>query len=175
MSSASQASTGTGAAAGSTPNSSNSNASSPAVAATVQGGVVDFPLPGQKGAPKKFKGKHSEVLPFLRYYERLCQKHRVTDDGDKVENITQYCSRSVRKFMEALQSYNDKDWSQFQADIKKFYEADKDQKRFKVRDLEKLVKHSRTKPMKTMKAWVKYGRDFIRIAGWLKSHTSISD
>lgn len=73
------------------------------------GGVVDFPLPGQKGAPKKFKGKHSEVLTFLHFYERLCSKHHVVDDDDKVESITQYCSRSVRKFMEALPSFVKKD------------------------------------------------------------------
>ena len=139
------------------------------------GGVVDFPLPGQKGAPKKFKGKHSEVLTFLHFYERLCSKHHVVDDDDKVESITQYCSRSVRKFMEALPSYVKKDWSAFVADIKKYYEADKDQRRFKMRDLEKLVKHSRSRSMNTMAAWIKYGRDFIRVAGWLKSHQNISE
>ena len=59
-----------------------------AAAAPLGGGVVDLPLPGQKGAPKKFTGKHSDVLPFLYFYERLCQKHNVTSDQDMVESIT---------------------------------------------------------------------------------------
>ena len=52
---------------------SSSNASSSI------GGVVDMPLPGQKGAPKKFKGKHSDVLPFLYFYvfSELLQKKLV--------------------------------------------------------------------------------------------------
>ena len=118
----------------------------------VASGVIDFPLPGHKSAPKKFKGKHSDVIPFIHFYERLCIKYHVTDDTEKVENITQYCSRSVRKFMEALPSYVTPNWDQFVKDVKKFYEADKDQRRFKVRDLEKLVKHSRSKSMNSMAA-----------------------
>ena len=62
--------------------------------------AVDLPLPGTKGAPKKFKGCFSEVEMFLHHYERLCKKYNVTADKEKVENITQYCSRNVREFME---------------------------------------------------------------------------
>ncbi|EKM49115.1 uncharacterized protein PHACADRAFT_107488, partial [Phanerochaete carnosa HHB-10118-sp] len=141
----------------------------------VGGGVVALPLPGQRGAPRKFKGKHSDVLPFLRFYGLLCDKHNVTSDRDKVESILHYCSRSVRKFMEGLRSYQRRDWNDFVSDVKRFYEADKDQERFMVRDLEKLARHSRVKSIKTMAAWVKYCRDFIRIAGWLKQKGRLSD
>ena len=139
------------------------------------GGVVDFPLPGTKGAPKKFKGKHSDVLPFLHFYERLCRKHNVTSDTEKVENITQYCSSSVRRFMEGLPSYQTPDWAAFVRDLKKYYEADKEDKRFIIRDLEKFARHSRTRPLRTMKAWTKYMRDFIRIGGWLRKNGRLSD
>ena len=148
---------------------SSSNASSSI------GGVVDMPLPGQKGAPKKFKGKHSDVLPFLYFYEHLCQKHHVISDNDKTESITQCCSRSVRKFMEGLPSYQSKKWLDFVKDIKKFYDAEKDTKRFKLRDLEKFAKRSHLKSISNMAAWIKYSHDFIRIAGWLKSKKNISD
>ena len=40
----------------------------------VVSGVIDFPLPGHKSAPKKFKGKHSDVIPFIHFYEQLCIK-----------------------------------------------------------------------------------------------------
>ena len=139
------------------------------------GGIVDLPLPGTKAAPKKFKGKYTEVLTFLHFYERLCQKHHVVSDKDRVESITQYCSQSVKKFMEGLQSYQIPNWNNFVRDIKKFYEADKDDRRFVTRDLEKLAKHSKLKSVKTMKAWNKYMRDFIRIAGWLRQHSRLAE
>lgn len=57
--------------------------------------AADLPLPGTKGAPKKFTGKYSEVDRFLYHYARLCQKYNPIRDKDKFENISQYCSRSV--------------------------------------------------------------------------------
>ena len=87
--------------------------------------AVDLPLPGTKGAPKKFKGRFSEVETFLHYYERLCKKYNVTADKEKVENITQYCSRNVREFMEGLRSYASRVWKDFIGDIRKYFEADR--------------------------------------------------
>ncbi|GJE97289.1 hypothetical protein PsYK624_135050 [Phanerochaete sordida] len=139
------------------------------------GGVVDLPLPGTKGAPKKFKGKHSEVLPFFHFYDRLCQKHHVTTDHDKVTSITQYCSRAVHKFMEGLASYQTPNWNAFVRDIQKYYEADKDSKRYATSDLQKLSHRSRSKSIKTLKAWNRYMRDFIRIGGWLMQNSLITD
>ena len=76
-------------------------------------GVYYLPVPGSKNAPKKFTGKFSEIKLFIKHYEKLCIQKKVTDPGDKVENITQYCSRKVREFMEGLPSYAYKDWDLF--------------------------------------------------------------
>ena len=137
--------------------------------------AVDLPLPGTKGAPKKFKGCFSEVETFLHYYERLCKKYNVTTDKERVENITQYCSRNVREFMEGLRSYALRVWKDFISDIRKYFEADRDNKRYKVRDLEKYVLKTRKQQSPNMKAWIKYSRGFICIGGWLVTEKKLSD
>ena len=138
-------------------------------------GVNNLPIIGTKGAPKKFKGKSSEVEILLRHMDRLYAKYNVTDDKDKVESITQYCSRSVRQFMEGLSSYITPNWTQFSKDLKKFYEADKDTRRYKVRDLENYIIESRSHGAFTsLASWMKYNRGFISIAGWLVQHQKIT-
>ena len=148
----------------------------PRMAGYIPQGVVDLPLPGTKGAPKKFKGKFSEVDQFLYFYERLCQKCHVTRDIDKIENIAQYCSRPVKEVLEGLSSYTAGRWSDFVKDIRKFFEADKDAKRYKVRDLEEFTNKMRRKnTVPSLDKWNKYNRGFIRIAGWLKKEGRVSD
>ena len=137
--------------------------------------VVDLPLPGTKGAPKKFKGDFSEVDRFLHYYERLCKKFNVTRGDEKVENITQYCSRVVRETMEGLASYEGQDWDKFKADVRKLYEADKDSKRYRTRDLEDYIRQTRKRTKElNMESWIAYTRGFVRIGGWLKRQKKIT-
>ena len=133
-------------------------------------GAVDLPIVGTKGAPKKFKGQASDVYSFIRHYEKLCDKCNVTSDQEKIENITQYCSRSVREFLEGLSSYAEDSWSGFKKDFKEFFNADRDERRFRIRDLEKYCSQNRhAGPIKDLAAWRKYNRGFIRIAGWLEN------
>ena len=137
--------------------------------------VIDLPLPGSKGAPKKFKGHHSEVERFLYFYERLCRKYNVTVEQEKVENLTQYCSRSVREFLEGLKSYGTGSWTAFREDFRKYFDVDKDVKRYKVKDLEKFVKQrSKTHKIIDIEGWIKYNRAFIRIAGWLQRNNKVT-
>ena len=137
--------------------------------------VTDMPFLGQKGAPKKFKGKSADIDIFIRHYEHMIPKYHLNTDKDKVENITQYCSKAVRQFMEGLSSFQVPNWTQFAKDLRKFYEADKDSRRYKVRDLEDFVISSRAKePFTSQAAWMKYNREFIRISGWLESKNKIT-
>ena len=130
--------------------------------------AADLPIAGTKGAPKKFKGHAADVDQFLRHYERLLAKYNIVSDKDKVESITQYCSRDVREFLEGLSSYLNPQWNNFAKDIRKYYEADKETRRYKVRDLEKYVIESRGHDsFSKLESWLKYNRGFIRIAGWL--------
>ena len=117
-------------------------------------GAVDLPIVGTKGAPKKFKGQASDVYSFIRHYEKLCDKCNVTSDQEKIENITQYCSRSVREFLEGLSSYAEDSWSGFKKDFKEFFNADRDERRFCIRDLEKYCSQNRhAGPIKDLAAW----------------------
>lgn len=142
----------------------------------VSRGVIDLPIAGTKGAPKKFKDHSSDVEPFLQHYTKLCAKHNVTLPHERIQNITQYCSRPVREFLEGLSTFRSHDWNAFQKDIKEHYNADKDDKRFRIRDLERYVANARTKiDIRDLSAWRKYNRGYICIGGWLLEHHKITD
>lgn len=139
-------------------------------------GVYHLPVPGSKSAPKKFKGKFSEVKPFIKHYEKLCIQKGVTDDEERIQNISQYCSRSVREFMEGLTSYNGNNWGTFVQDLLEYYDAERDIKRYKRGDLEAFCKRMRHKKSSMqLSRWKSYNREFIRIAGWLVSRQKISE
>ena len=137
-------------------------------------GAADLPIIGTKGAPKKFKGRSSEVETFLQHYEKLCTKYDVTDAHEKIESITQYCSRTVREFLEGLITFKGTDWELFKQDFKEFYNADKDDRRFRCQDLDRYVIKSRKNQVSTLALWREYTRGYIRIAGWLLAHKKIT-
>ena len=101
-------------------------------------GIANLPIPGSKSAPKKFKGKYSDVHPFLCHYEQICTHLSITDNKEKIENITQYCSRQVQLFLESLTSYDQSpaDWEAFKKDIIKFFDAEQDNQVYKKSDLQ---------------------------------------
>ena len=139
-------------------------------------GPNSLPIVGQKGAPKKFRGKSSEVELFIKHYERLCSQRSVIDDIDKVENITQYCSKSVRECIESLNSYTEKDWRQLKRDILELYDADRERKKFRLKHLERFVKESRQEAgIESKSAWIEYKREFQTIAGWLRKEGKLKD
>ena len=137
--------------------------------------MADLPLPGTKGAPKKFKGKHSDVEPFLYFYERLCTKHSLTHDQDKIDSLVHYCSRTVRETLEGLKSYEDKDWTRFLEDFKTYYEAERDKKRFRISDLNRYTTQMSKQKIKDLAGFRKYTRGFVRIAGWLLQKHKITE
>ena len=138
-------------------------------------GVYHLPVPGSKSAPKKFKGKYSDIKPFLKHYEKLCVQKEVDDEQEKIENITQYCSRDVREFIEGLPSYKSKDWKLFSQDLMEYFDAERDAKRYKKGDLEAYCKKARHKRMRMrLSHWKLYNREFISIAGWLESRNKVT-
>jgi hypothetical protein len=60
--------------------------------------AVQFPLPGQPGAPS-FDGK--DISNFLRNWERFTGKYRYTDDR-KIADLADYCSTSIGAYIETL-------------------------------------------------------------------------
>ena len=87
-------------------------------------GVCNLPVPGSRSASKKFKGKYSDVKPFIRHYEKLCVQKGVTDEDDKIQNCTQYCSQKVRESLEGLLTYEGKDWNTFVQEVYEYYDAE---------------------------------------------------
>lgn len=139
-------------------------------------GPNSLPIVGSRGAPKKFKGKYDEVKPFMRHYERICAVKQVNLDTEKIENITQYCSREVREFMEGLASYRTGIWATFRENVLNFYDADRDTRRYRLKDLERFAQNTRKAPkIKDLSVWKKYNRGFIRIAGWLQNHNKLDE
>lgn len=137
--------------------------------------VVNLPIPGTKGAPKKFKGKYSAIRQFINHYEKICAQKAVTDAHEKIENITQYCSRRVREFMEGLPSFSGTNWNLFTQDLLEYFDAERDVKRYTCSNLDSFCKKARKqKRSMRMTLWKQYNRDFIRIAGWLISHRKLT-
>lgn len=137
--------------------------------------VLNMPIPGTKLAPEKFKGEYNLVQRFIQHYERLCDQHNVTKDTDKCETITQYCSKKVGEFIEALDSYTTSNWNQLKRDLLKFYDDDRSSKRYRQKDLITFTEETKLKKIKDLSTWKRYTRGFVRIGGWLKSKTKISE
>ena len=86
--------------------------------------LLTMPIPGTKLTPEKFKGEYNLVQRFVQHYERLCDQHNITQGKDKCETITQYCSKKVGEFIEALDSYMNDDWTQLKRDLLNYYDND---------------------------------------------------
>ena len=141
-------------------------------------GIANLPIPGSKSAPKKFKGKYSDVRPFLRHYEQICTRLSITDDKEKIQNITQYCSRQVRVFLESLTSYDQVplNWEAFKNDIIKFFDAERDDQVYKKSDLQAYTRESRKKSVaKNLSTWRTYTRGFQTISGWLRKKEYLTE
>ncbi|KAI0083412.1 hypothetical protein BDY19DRAFT_998594 [Irpex rosettiformis] len=138
-------------------------------------GPNSLPIAGSKSAPPKFSGDFSKIKDFIAHYEKLCALKRVLNDTDKIQNIGQYCSKRVRNFLEGLSSYHARDWLDFKTDFLKYYDAERDEKRYKEKDLSQYVKHTHQKDsFTTLSTWKQYDRGFIRIAGWLRAKNKIT-
>ncbi|KAG1793820.1 hypothetical protein EV424DRAFT_1603770 [Suillus variegatus] len=141
---------------------------------TIPPGPLILPYPGTKHAPPKFKGEYTQVKKFIKQYEKLCQQYQVTSQMDLCENITQYCSTHVADLIEVLESFNSHNWKQLKADLLNNFDADRDTKRYKPRDLVKFVLYQNKKPIRTLSEWKRYMRKFTIIGGWLKTHSKIT-
>lgn len=130
-------------------------------------GPNSLPIPGSKGAPRKFRGRYDHVKTFVQIYEKLCATRSITDGQDKIDNITQYCSKNVREFMEGLPSYSSGNWKAFSEDVLEYFDADRDARRYRVHDLEKYVHNTKQRTFKDLSTWKRYNRGFIHISGWL--------
>jgi hypothetical protein len=137
--------------------------------------ILTMPIPGTKLAPEKFKGEYNLVQRFIQHYERLCDQNNVTIGKEKCETITQYCSKKVGEFVEALDSYTTSNWNQLKDDLLSYYDSDRSSKRYRHKDIISYTEETKVKKIKDLSTWKRYTRGFVRIGGWLKSKGKISD
>ena len=137
--------------------------------------ILTMPLAETKFAPEKFSGRYNKIKPFLIHYELLLEQNNVLSDKDKCELVSRYCSRKVTEFIQALPTYSEKKWDKLKEDLLKYYDADLDNKKYRTRDLVKMVKECKEKKLKNLSAWREYGRKFITIGGWLLKRNKISE
>ncbi|KAL7280850.1 hypothetical protein ACG7TL_005794 [Trametes sanguinea] len=93
----------------------------------------------------------------------------------RVEYTLPSSTTLLRETLEGFASYQNYDWDQLKKDIKIYWNADLESKRFCVADLEKFVTKSVRDPITELKDWRGYLWDFICIGGWLKGHGKISE
>lgn len=136
--------------------------------------ALDMPYDGSKSAPKKFRGSPDKIKAFLRQFEKLANLHNLSDK-EKCEFVTDYCSRHVKEVIEGFSSHRLGNWRTLKEDIERYFDADLDSKRFRVKDLESFVKDRRRESIHDLKAWRRYTRKFVRIAGWLLGKGKISE
>ncbi|KAI9058100.1 hypothetical protein FKP32DRAFT_1582486 [Trametes sanguinea] len=136
--------------------------------------IVDMPVEGTKLAPRTFRGDPAQVEQFLRRFERLAMLHNLSS-REKCETVVDYCSRVVRETIQGFSAYRQFRWEELKENIRVFWNADLEDKRFRIRDLQAFVARSKKQPIQEMKDWRRYLRRFIRIAGWLQGQGKISD
>src|SRR6202050_2111446 len=110
--------------------------------------VLIMPIPGTKLAPEKFKGEYNYISRFIQHYERLCDQNNVTKGKEKCETVTQYCSKKVGEFIEALDSYSKEDWPQLKRDLLKFYDNDWSLKRYRQKHIVAYTEETKLKKIK---------------------------
>ncbi|KAF9486770.1 hypothetical protein BDN71DRAFT_1359158, partial [Pleurotus eryngii] len=85
-----------------------------------------------------------------------------------------YCSRSVRLFIESLPSYQNGHWAQLEKDVLKYYDADLDETRYIPDQLAELAEEWQQIKINDLATWKSYQREFHTKAGWLLSKDKVT-
>ncbi|KAJ2978244.1 hypothetical protein NUW54_g11315 [Trametes sanguinea] len=88
-----------------------------------------MPVEGTKLAPRTFKGDPAQVEQFLRRFERLAMLHNLSS-REKCETVVDYCSRVVRETIQGFSAYWQFRWEELKENIRVFWNADLEDKRF---------------------------------------------
>ena len=135
---------------------------------------LEFPTPRSRNAPKTFTGRYDEVGSFIKEFEALADAYNLSND-DRFEFVTRYVKRSIREIIEGLEEYHKKDWTKFANSLRKLFDHDRTERRFKEKDLQKFISKTRHGRINRLYDFHKYQRRFTRIGGWLHQKGKISD
>ena len=146
----------------------------PTMAAALTHTVLNMPIPKTKLAPETFRGDYSKVKDFIEHYDRLLAQHNVLTHKDRCETITRYCGRREKETIKNIPSYSAPDWTRLREDILKVYDADRDTKRYTMRDVMIFAKRKQRRRIPDLAAWKKYVRSFLRVAGSLLNNNKLT-
>ncbi|KAJ6481130.1 hypothetical protein C8R45DRAFT_831870, partial [Mycena sanguinolenta] len=127
--------------------------------------IHDMPVLGSKDAPKKFRGRYTEVQNFVDHYERLLKRCQVTSDRQKCEHILKYCTIDVQYVIQTLDGFDPPRWSQLKREILKHFDADRMYQKYKPADVERFAAQHSQKSCHNLTAWRRYFVKYSTIAG----------
>ena len=130
---------------------------------------------GTKSAPRRFKGEYDYIATFIRRYEQLSASYNATSSAEKCERIIDYVSRKVERFIESRPSFINKNWALLKADLMNLYDAERKESRYMSKDLQRIGKKWRKRPIRNLETWKKYQREFLTVSGWLLKKKKITE
>jgi hypothetical protein len=104
----------------------------------------------------------------------LILQHNVITHKDRCETITRYCGRREKETIKNIPSYSAPDWTRLREDILKVYDADRDTKRYTMRDVMIFARRKQRRRIPDLAAWKKYVRSFLRVAGSLLNNNKLT-
>ncbi|KAJ8091479.1 hypothetical protein PM082_024397 [Marasmius tenuissimus] len=137
--------------------------------------AVALPAPHSRDAPRTLKGSYSQVESWIRQYERLLAKHKVTDSREQCEGLLDYCSIKVNRTIRTLTSYRTGSWRQLKKDILRMYDAERALQRYQPSDLQALALKQASRPIENKSQWLRYVRRFQEKGGELVSSGKMTD
>jgi hypothetical protein len=137
--------------------------------------LAQMPIKGSKNAPEKFKGGYKHVTPFIDRYNHLLEYYHGTSDEDKCRGILEYCSQSVKDFIQINPYFLAPNWAKLQDEILNAYDAERMNFRICSRDFFDFVGQSHKSQIVNLSQWKKYHHEYIAKAGFLKQNGQLDN
>jgi len=137
--------------------------------------LAQMPIRGSKNAPRVFKGNYKHVAPFINRYNQLLDYYHVVTEVDKCRGILEYCSWSVKDFIQINPHYLKPNWEELQKEILNAYDAERMDIRIRPKDFFNFVNQYRQGQIITLSQWKKYHREYIAMAGFLKQKNQLNE
>ncbi|KAF8256536.1 hypothetical protein EI94DRAFT_1860077, partial [Lactarius quietus] len=121
-----------------------------------------MPAPKSRHAPH-FSGENDDILSeFLHEYEGLADGNGLTEK-QKVEEITRYVPRNLRKLWVTLPGYRASKWRRFRTELEELY-PDATERECTRQELSQFVELSAESHIRNENDVMKYYRNFLTIA-----------
>ena len=86
-----------------------------------------------------------------------------------------YCSKTVRSFIQTTDGYRNTNWALLKAKLLASFDAERNEPKYIMTDVFRLVQENCRKPITRLEKWKKYVLDFETIAGYLHNKGQMSE